>query len=77
MVQKIGVAQNKSYSQVFHRVNFHLHFSMDFITQSAGYHCNKIKSKKQIFRDHILEKKLGHFNKCGEVVRRQHLKLSG
>ena len=34
MVQKIGVAQNKSYSQVFHRVNFHLHFSMDFIAQS-------------------------------------------
>lgn len=34
MVQKIGVAQNKSYSQVFHRVNFHFYFSMDFFTQS-------------------------------------------
>lgn len=30
----IRVDQNKSYSQVFHKVNFHLHFSMDFITKS-------------------------------------------
>jgi hypothetical protein len=52
-------------------------FPMDFITISE-LGITAIKLKKQIFTNNILEeKKLWHFNKCSEVVRRQHLELPG